>query len=244
MCTTRAVQRISSEAFPVTSAGIRTVASRGIPTCSGAEEAKKTPPRDIFSASVKCSVLSAATPNARKRSGVRMLVRANCRRSDAFIWTSCARKKSVAGSRNKGRYLKPNRAPEAVKYQSPVAKRYQYRSACAALLWPSPNIGLPPCQNASFNQPLYALKIRFDYHAPAKVSELSAAPHVDNTAYQPPSWEAILAAHARIAPRIHRTPVLTSSSLDAIVGAKIFFKCENLQRTGSFKIRGATNAIF
>jgi len=73
---------------------------------------------------------------------------------------------------------------------------------------------------------------------------MSTAPQVENTAYQPPSWEAILAAHARIAPRIHRTPVLTSSSLDSATGVRIFFKCENLQKTGSFKIRGATNAIF
>src|SRR5258708_2062565 len=73
---------------------------------------------------------------------------------------------------------------------------------------------------------------------------MSTAPQVENAAYQPPSWEAILAAHARIASRIHRTPVLTSSSLDSITGAKLFFKCENLQRTGSFKIRGASNAIF
>src|SRR5271154_2426210 len=62
--------------------------------------------------------------------------------------------------------------------------------------------------------------------------------------FTPPDWRAILDAHARIAPRIHRTPVLTSASLDAMVGARIFFKCENLQKTGSFKIRGATNAIF
>jgi threonine dehydratase len=54
----------------------------------------------------------------------------------------------------------------------------------------------------------------------------------------------IRAAHARIAPRIHRTPVLTSESLDEIAGAQLFFKCENLQKTGSFKIRGATNAVF
>src|SRR5712664_3685946 len=73
---------------------------------------------------------------------------------------------------------------------------------------------------------------------------MSTAPEVENTAFQPPSWEAILAAHARIAPRIHLTPVLTSSSLDSITGARLFFKCENLQKTGSFKIRGATNAIF
>jgi threonine dehydratase len=54
----------------------------------------------------------------------------------------------------------------------------------------------------------------------------------------------IRAAHARIAPRIHRTPVLTSASLDEVAGARLFFKCENLQKTGSFKIRGATNAVF
>jgi len=51
-------------------------------------------------------------------------------------------------------------------------------------------------------------------------------------------------AHARIAARIHRTPVFTSMSLDEIAGAQLFFKCENLQKTGSFKIRGATNAVF
>ena len=56
--------------------------------------------------------------------------------------------------------------------------------------------------------------------------------------------DAICAAQSLIAPRIHRTPVLTSSSLDHIAGARLFFKCENLQKTGSFKIRGATNAVF
>lgn len=59
-----------------------------------------------------------------------------------------------------------------------------------------------------------------------------------------PDLEAIRAAHSRILPHIHRTPVITSRSLDEIAGAKLFFKCENLQRTGSFKIRGATNAVF
>jgi threonine dehydratase len=62
--------------------------------------------------------------------------------------------------------------------------------------------------------------------------------------FTPPDWLTIVEAHARIAPRIHRTPVITSKSLDAMAGARIFFKCENLQKTGSFKIRGATNAIF
>src|SRR5262249_53401738 len=61
---------------------------------------------------------------------------------------------------------------------------------------------------------------------------------------EPPSWQAISEAHERIAPRIHRTPVLRSATLDALTGARLFFKCENLQKTGSFKIRGATNAIF
>ncbi|MDP9338889.1 MAG: pyridoxal-phosphate dependent enzyme [Acidobacteriota bacterium] len=59
-----------------------------------------------------------------------------------------------------------------------------------------------------------------------------------------PSWASIVEAHARIAPKIHRTPVLTSSSLDKLTGARIFFKCDNFQKTGSFKIRGASNAVF
>jgi threonine dehydratase len=59
-----------------------------------------------------------------------------------------------------------------------------------------------------------------------------------------PTWKNIEEAHRRIAPRIHRTPVLRSTTLDKLCGAQLFFKCENLQKTGSFKIRGATNAIF
>jgi threonine dehydratase len=59
-----------------------------------------------------------------------------------------------------------------------------------------------------------------------------------------PTWQSIEEAHARIASRIHRTPVMRSATLDALCGAEVFFKCENLQKTGSFKIRGATNAIF
>src|ERR1700740_2818175 len=59
-----------------------------------------------------------------------------------------------------------------------------------------------------------------------------------------PNLESIQEAHRRIASRIHRTPVLTSASLNEIAGAQIYFKCENLQKTGSFKVRGATNAVF
>lgn len=49
-------------------------------------------------------------------------------------------------------------------------------------------------------------------------------------------------AHDRINPYIHRTPVLTNSSIDKIAGAEIFFKCENFQKIGAFKIRGGMNA--
>src|SRR5713226_7469620 len=117
--TTRAVQRISCAEFPVTSAGIRRVASMGIPTWRGADEAKKKPPRETFKASVKCSVLSEATPRARKRSGVRRLRRASCRRSVAFILSSPREEGSGADSRESdGGYLQRNRASRAVKYQS------------------------------------------------------------------------------------------------------------------------------
>src|SRR5215471_4939818 len=54
----------------------------------------------------------------------------------------------------------------------------------------------------------------------------------------------IRAAHKRIRPYIYRTPVLTSSRLDSESGASLFFKCENFQKVGAFKARGATNAVF
>ena len=53
----------------------------------------------------------------------------------------------------------------------------------------------------------------------------------------------IVAAHDRIAPFIHRTPVLTNNSLNELSGAELYFKCENFQKAGSFKIRGATNTV-
>jgi threonine dehydratase len=56
--------------------------------------------------------------------------------------------------------------------------------------------------------------------------------------------DAIRRAHDRIRPHIHRTPVLTSARLDAASGASLFFKCENFQKVGAFKARGATNAVF
>lgn len=54
----------------------------------------------------------------------------------------------------------------------------------------------------------------------------------------------IRAAAERIRPHIHRTPVLTCATLDGLSGARLFFKCENLQKVGAFKMRGASNAVF
>ena len=58
-----------------------------------------------------------------------------------------------------------------------------------------------------------------------------------------PTLDDIREAHRRIAPHIHNTPLLRCEALDAMAGARLFFKCENLQKTGSFKARGATNAV-
>jgi threonine dehydratase len=56
--------------------------------------------------------------------------------------------------------------------------------------------------------------------------------------------DAIRRAHDRIRPSIHRTPVLTSERFNSASGASLFFKCENFQKVGAFKARGATNAVF
>ena len=56
--------------------------------------------------------------------------------------------------------------------------------------------------------------------------------------------DSIRAAHERIRSHIKRTPVLTSERLDDASGAQLFFKCENFQKIGAFKARGATNAVF
>jgi len=58
-----------------------------------------------------------------------------------------------------------------------------------------------------------------------------------------PTFQDVEQAHRRISGKVHRTPVLTSSSIDETSGAELYFKCENFQKTGSFKFRGATNAI-
>lgn len=59
-----------------------------------------------------------------------------------------------------------------------------------------------------------------------------------------PTFDDIEEAYVRIEPHIHMTPVLTSSAINKITGAEIFFKCENFQKVGAFKYRGACNAVF
>lgn len=59
-----------------------------------------------------------------------------------------------------------------------------------------------------------------------------------------PTFDDMLAAHERIKPHIRRTPIRTSDYLNEQVGAELFFKCENFQEAGAFKVRGATNAVF
>jgi threonine dehydratase len=59
-----------------------------------------------------------------------------------------------------------------------------------------------------------------------------------------PEFSDILSAHELIRPYIHRTPVLTSRSINFLMGCELFFKCENFQKVGAFKFRGAANAVF
>lgn len=59
-----------------------------------------------------------------------------------------------------------------------------------------------------------------------------------------PTYDDVLAAHERMKPFIHRTPVLTCSHFNDLTGAELFFKCENFQKAGAFKVRGACNAVF
>ena len=58
-----------------------------------------------------------------------------------------------------------------------------------------------------------------------------------------PTFEDVLAAAERIRGHVHRTPVMTSRAVDGIAGTRLHFKCENLQKVGAFKARGATNAV-
>jgi len=58
-----------------------------------------------------------------------------------------------------------------------------------------------------------------------------------------PEFSDVKSAMQLIAPHVHRTPVMTSRQLDVISGVRLFFKCENFQKVGAFKFRGATNAV-
>ncbi|RED48091.1 beta-hydroxyaspartate dehydratase BhcB [Aestuariispira insulae] len=59
-----------------------------------------------------------------------------------------------------------------------------------------------------------------------------------------PTFDDVRNAQERIQPHIHRTPILTSSFINKLAGAELFFKCENFQKAGAFKVRGASNAVF
>ena len=66
----------------------------------------------------------------------------------------------------------------------------------------------------------------------------------DLTSMHVPTFDDVVAADERIRPHIHRTPVLTSSYFNELTEAELFFKCENFQKAGVFKVRGACNAVF
>lgn len=72
-----------------------------------------------------------------------------------------------------------------------------------------------------------------------------AEPHAMTTNSPPslPTYDDVAAAAGRLEGVAHRTPILRSRTADELLGAQLFFKCENLQRTGAFKIRGAYNAL-
>ncbi len=59
-----------------------------------------------------------------------------------------------------------------------------------------------------------------------------------------PDFSDVVKAHGLIRTTVHRTPVMTSESIDRLTGARLFFKCENFQKVGAFKFRGACNAVF
>ena len=66
---------------------------------------------------------------------------------------------------------------------------------------------------------------------------------MNNTPALLPTYDDVVAAAKRLQGVAHRTPVLTSRTMDEQLGARLFFKCENLQRIGAFKFRGAYNAL-
>src|ERR1035437_108951 len=85
-------------------------------------------------------------------------------------------------------------------------------------------------------------KKSFPVHACIKL--VNCKKIMDTALHNPPTAEDILQAAGRIHPYVNRTPILTSSTLNRMTGAAVFFKCENFQKVGAFKARGATNAVF
>lgn len=80
-------------------------------------------------------------------------------------------------------------------------------------------------------------------HVKKSAKMLQQFNHTESNIPGPPAPEEILSAAARIRPYIHHTPVLSSQAISRICGTEIFLKCENFQKVGAFKARGAMNAI-
>ena len=76
-----------------------------------------------------------------------------------------------------------------------------------------------------------------------KIGSVTSAPAHAALAPLPVTYADVAAAGERLAGHAHRTPVMTSRTVDERTGARVFFKCENLQRMGAFKFRGAFNAL-
>jgi threonine dehydratase len=76
-----------------------------------------------------------------------------------------------------------------------------------------------------------------------KIGSVTSAPAQPAPASLPVTYADVAAASERLAGHAHRTPVMTSRTVDARTGARVFFKCENFQRMGAFKFRGAFNAL-
>jgi threonine dehydratase len=76
-----------------------------------------------------------------------------------------------------------------------------------------------------------------------ELHDLSSLSNMPVNSGLPVKLDAIVEAAARLRPWVHRTPVLTSSTLDKLAGAQVFLKCENFQKVGAFKFRGAMNAL-
>ncbi len=78
---------------------------------------------------------------------------------------------------------------------------------------------------------------------PWRKNKLKPEPMPESISEPIPVYQDVVEAHERISGFVHRTPVLTSVSINEIFETSLYFKCENLQKVGAFKFRGACNAI-